>query len=58
LIAFIFGRSRRIVPIPSSTCRVTNSGAAMCGPPGADDVVRRTLASAGRRGQTARRAVA
>jgi hypothetical protein len=28
------------VPTPSSTCRVTNSGAAMCGPPeGADDVV-------------------
>ena len=26
LIAFIFGRSRRIVPTPSSTCRVTNSG--------------------------------
>src|SRR4051812_30361604 len=26
-IAFIFGRSRRIVPTPSSTCRVTNSGA-------------------------------
>src|ERR687889_186985 len=25
-IAFIFGRSRRIVPTPSSTCRVTNSG--------------------------------
>src|SRR5688572_24981044 len=43
LIAFILGRSRRIVPIPSSTCRVTNSGAAMCGPPGADDVVARTL---------------
>src|SRR3954468_9502459 len=25
-MAFIFGRSRRIVPTPSSTCRVTNSG--------------------------------
>src|SRR3569833_1236092 len=29
LIAFIFGRSRRIVPTPSSTCRVTNSGSVM-----------------------------
>src|SRR5215218_1730319 len=27
-IAFILGRSSRIVPTPSSTCRVTNSGAA------------------------------
>src|SRR5215218_8039683 len=32
-IAFIFGRSRRMVPTPSSTCSVTNSGSAT-GPPG------------------------
>jgi hypothetical protein len=32
LMAFIFGRSRRIVPTPSSTCRVTNSGSAMQAP--------------------------
>src|SRR3712207_3540514 len=30
-MAFIFGRSRRMVPTPSSTCRVTNSGAGMRG---------------------------
>ena len=31
-IAFIFGRSSRMVPTPSSTCSVTNSGSAMRAP--------------------------
>src|SRR3954471_15312747 len=49
-IAFIFGRSRRIVPTPSSTCRVTNSDSAT-GPPRilGDDVVPGTLVTRSRR---------
>src|SRR3712207_6293119 len=49
-IAFIFGRSRRIVPTPSSTCRVTNSDSATRDSSWAvDDAVAATLTRTGAR---------